>query len=310
MANQNNQSKLRQLQNAVEVIGTLKSKELEEKYSKKGNLMITGKLVVVSKVGDKINEISIKVLVMATSKLYKGIKTVMNEYKASDDVGMDLADRVRITGELNLNEYYNQAGKLVQFNEIKGVFYNRLEKDDKQPDKALASVETVIESYSEKLDSEGLPSGDLNVHGFTVAFGDNVVELKNAVVNSELAEAFQNLYQPGQTGRLTFRINNYVEVEEKEEEAAPQEPTHGFGSTETVESNVIKNYVNNLEIIGGDIPYFGGKEYTPENIQEAKKIRNLKLQSLQPQVPDTPPTGFGTGFGTTPKVNNDDMPDF
>lgn len=192
---------------------------------------------------------------------------------------------------------------------LRVFFYNRLDANDKQPDKAIASIETVVEGFVEKLDAEQLPTGDYQVNGFTVAWGNDVVELKNAIVKAELAEAFQNLYQQGQTGRLTFKINNYVVVEEKE---VQEVPAHGFGSTETVDDSVINHYVNNLEIIGGDIPFFGGKEYTPEEIAEAHRVRNLKIQSLQPSVPETPPTntGFGAGAPNQKPNNNDDMPDF
>ena len=313
-------TQLRQLANSVEIVGTLKSKELEVKTSRAGNQYMSGKLVVVSKFDNKINEQSIKVMVMATSKLFKGIETVKNEYKSIDEHGEEVADRVRITGELKLNEYYNSQGTLVRFNEIKGVFYNRLEPADNQPDKSIASIETIIDEFVPELDKEQLPTGNYLVKGFTVGYGNDVVELQKAVVNSDLAQAFMNLYQSGQTGRLTFKLNNYVEVEEKEVEVAA--PTHGFGSQETVtSSNTIKNYVSNLEVIGGDMPYFGTKEYTQNEIETAKQVRALKLQTLQAPAPSTPPTntGFGQGAPSLQDVanqmpsnmmNGNEMPDF
>lgn len=324
MTQQTNQDQLRQLSNSVEVIGKLKSKELEIKTSKNGNEYITGKLVVLSKIDDKLNETAIKIFIMKSSKLFKGIETVKNEYKAMDDVGEENSDRIKVTGELKLNEYYNSNGTLVQFNEVKGVFFNRLDTTNDQPDKALASIDVVIDSFEQKMDKDNLPTGDYSVNAFTVGFGNEVIELKNAIVKSDLAQAFMGLYQPGQTGRLTFKLNNYVEIEEKVEEVSA--PTHGFGSTETVETNsVIKNYVNNLEIIGGDVPYFGSKEYSQEEIQKAKQIRNLKLTTLQQPAPAVPQTN--TGFGGVPNtaptqsipqqnqippfsIGSDGMPDF
>lgn len=316
-----NNTQLRQLQNSVEVVGTLKSKELEVKVSKKGNRYMSGNLVVQSVVDNKVNETKIKVFIMESSKLFKGINTVKEEYKTIDDNGSKEADRIKVTGELTLNEYYNSQGNLVQFNEVKGVFFNRLDAANDQPDKAIASIETVVESFVEKLDKDQLPTGEYSVNAFTVAWGNEVVEMKNVVIGSELADAFMNLYQPGSTGRLSFKLNNYVEIEEKQEEVQ-QAPTHGFGSTETVDgSNIIKNYTNNIEIIGGDMPFFGTKEYTPEEIQTAKQVRNLKLQSLQQPAADTPPTntGFGQGAPSQSQVdsqmptgmnNAGDMPDF
>jgi hypothetical protein len=311
---------LRQLQNTVEIVGTLKSKELEVKTSKAGNKYMTGKLVVLSKFDNKVQEQVIRVFIMASSKLFKGVETVKNEYKTIEEHGEENADRIKVTGELKLNEYYGQDGTLRQFNEIRGVFFNRLDPANDQPDKAIASIETVVEGYSEKMDKDGMPTGEYDVRCFTVGWGNEVIELKNVVIGSELAEAFMNLYQPGSTGRLTFKLNNYVETIEKEEEIQEQ-PQHGFGSTEKVEtSNIINKYVNNLEIIGGDVPFMGSKEYTEEEIQAAKQVRALKLQELQKPAPATPPvnTGFGAG-ATTPQQPvetqmpfglQDQMPDF
>lgn len=294
-------TQLRQLQNTVEIIGTLKSKDLEVRTSKKGNQYMSGNLVVQSVVDNKINETRVRVFTMQSSKLFKGIETVKNEYKSIDEYGEENADRIRVIGELRLNEYYNQQGNLVQFNEVRGIFFNRLDKGNKQPDKAIASIETVVENFVEKTDKDGLPTGEYAVNGFTVGWGNEVIELKNVVIGKELAQSFMDLYQPGSTGLLTYKLNNYVEVEERQEE---QNTTHGFGSSEKVSSsNIIKNYVNNIEIIGGDMPFFGSKEYTPDEIAAAKKIRALKLQELQQPAPEIPQTN--TGFGQKPLTMKD-----
>jgi hypothetical protein len=297
------QHQLRQLKNVVEIVGTLKSKELEVKTSKNGNRFIGGRLVIESKFDNKIQELPVKVFVMETSKLYKGIETVKNEYKTIEDHGKENADRIKVTGEIRLNEYYGPDGVLRQYNEIRGVFFTRLDKNDQQPDKAIASIETVVEGYSERFGPNGEPTGEYNVQCFTVGWGNEVIELKDVIIGPELAEAFMSLYMPGSTGRLTYKINNYVELEEKQEEQPAQ---HGFGTTETVSAPVIKRFVSNLEIIGGDVPFIDDRAYTEEDIQLAKQIRALKLQSLQQPVPEVPPTntGFGQTMGTPEFLNN------
>lgn len=308
---------LRELTNTVEIVGTLKSKDLQVKLSKAGNTYMSGSLVILSKFDGKLQEQKVKVFIMESSKLFKGIETVKNEYKTIDQDGAQAADRIRVTGELTLNEYYNSQGNLVSFNEVKGVFFNRLDASNDQPDKAIASIETVVEGF-EPILKDQLPTGEYAVKGFTVAWGNTVVELRKAVIGESLAESFMNLYQPGSTGRLTFKLNNYVVTEKKEEQQAP---THGFGSTETIET-VVNDYVNNLEIIGGDMPFFGAKEYTPEEIQTAKQVYALALQELQQPAPEVPQTntGFGQGADTSQTdvannmpfnmANKDQMPDF
>lgn len=290
------QTQLRQLENSVEIIGTLKSKELEVKTSKKGNKFMSGNLVLVCKIGDKIHEHKVKIFIMEKAKNFKGIETVKNEYKTIEANGLENADRIKVTGELTLNEYYDQGGNLKQFNEVKGLFFTRLEGEEAaQPDKALASIETVVEGFTPVM-KDNLPTGDYAVKGFTVAWGNEVVEFKKAVIGTELAQAFMNLYQPGQTGRLTFALNNYVLVEERVE-VVPTAVSHGFGSTEKVEGNAAKKYVNNIEIIGGDLPFMAPKEYTTEEIQTAKQVRALKLQELQQPAPEVPQTNNGFGQG-------------
>lgn len=288
-----NNEMLRQLTNTVEIIGTLKSKDIEVKTSKRtGAEYVSGKLEVICKIGNRIHEIPVSVFVMKSSKLYKGIETVSQQYKSIEEVGLENADRIRVTGELTLNEYYNRDGKLVQFNDVKGIFYNRIE-DVTIEDKAVASIETVVEEFQDKMDSTNLPTGIKKVKGFTVGWNNSIVELVKAEVKADLADAMINLYPPGSTGRLSFQINNYVEIQET---VTSDAPAHGFGSTETVEQ-VAKKYENNLEIIGGDIPFFGTKEYTPEEIEKAKQVRELSLQKLSEPAPSTPQTN--TGFGNS-----------
>lgn len=317
-----NNEALRELQNDVEVIGTLKSKELEMRTSKNtGKEFVSGKLVVLVESKDKIHEIPVSVFVMKSSKLFKGIQTVSEEYKTIEEVGKEQADRIKVTGNLRLNEYQNKEGHLVQFNDVQGVFYNRVE-DQTVEDRAIASIDVVVDGFEDIMDSDQLPTGSKKVKGFTVGWNNTITELVKAEVGQELAEPMENLYSPGSTGRLTFQINNYVEVEETQVE----QPSHGFGSTTTVEQSV-KNYTNNIEIIGGDVPYLGTKEYTPEEIEKAKQVRQLKLKELSQPSPSTPPTNTGFGQQTPsqqpvqqtqsneqpvsqPVVSNDDMPDF
>ena len=138
--------------------------------------------------------------------------------------------------------------------------------------------------------------------------------MNDVIINEQLGAQFKGMYTPGSTGLITYKINNYAELSEEE----VQQEQAGFGSAARVETNVVTDYVNNLEIIGGDLPYSDGvSEYSALDIEQANKNRELAKQALMQrnQAPSTPstPTGFGNA-GTTNEtpvnVTEDDLPDF
>lgn len=307
---------LPQLAQTVEIVGTLKSLDLEISQAKNGKNagknFVKGKVVVSSEHDNKVHEHQISVFQMETSKLYKGVMTMMEQYKTIEKHGEE-ADRIRVTGEIELEEYYGKQDKeLRSFNKIKGVFFNRLDADTDAADKAIASAEVVVKSFSPYADSE---TGEIlhhNVKCFTIGYGERIVEIKKAIVSDELAGPMENLYQPGTTGRLTFKINNYAEKQEKENVEEAVSMTHGFGSEEKPEENrVFTKYVNNYEITGGDLPLEEPRALTPEQIKDAERKLALAREELKQaaesqagSTPSTQPTGFGTGFGAP----NDGLP--
>lgn len=317
---------LRQLKNNVELVGTIKEIALEVKTSKKGKEYVGGHVEVEVKQEDKIHNHRAKVLVMATSKLFKSIMTVMNEYKSIDKHGRDNADRIRIQGEMGLNEYYTSEGQFRSFNEIKGVFFNRIEPDADLTDRALLSVEAIYEGMTDLLDAEQEPTGKKSVKLSSVAYGNNVVEFKKVVIDDSMAEAFDNVYG-GFDGVLmalfTLRINNSIDLTQTPVEDAGS--THAFGSSEVAESSAIKKYTSNLELIGGNSPIEEPACYTEEEVAEMKKVLARKRAELKSaaEASDTPATGFGNDKKTETKTEtkteaktetkvpaSDDVPDF
>lgn len=282
---------LREGQNNVEVVGTVKKIDIETKKSKAGKDIIIGTVIVEVKDGDNVNNIRCKLFSNKYKKdgnpngLYKGYLTVKNEYNPGD--------RIRVVGQLTINEYYKKDGSLLSFNEVKGTFFNRLEGEEANaPDKAVATIDMIIENLTSEVDAENLPTGNLTVDAFCIGYNGLIIPLKNLIIKEGLVEPFQNMYFPGNTGRITVKINNYATVVTEVREETEQQ---GFGSTERVEDNVVTDYTSDLEIIGGDLPYSDGvNDYTPEQIEQAHRNRKLVLASLKENAtaPETP-TGFG-----------------
>lgn len=307
-------TELRELQNNVEIVGVIKKIELEEKLSAAGKEFISGNVTIeVVESKDRIHNIRVRVFSNKLKKngelngLFKGYKTVKDEYQPGD--------LVRVTGDLRLEEYYGRNNNLVSFNSVSATFFNRIEDNaENTRHRALATIESVIMQIISETDAEGLPTGDLRVSAFTVGYNGRVIPLNDVIINEQLGAQFKGMYTPGSTGLITYKINNYAELSEEE---VDQEQA-GFGSAARVETNVVTEYVNNLEIIGGDLPYSDGvSEYTALDIEQANKNRELAKQALMQrnQAPSTPstPTGFGNA-GTTNEtpvsVTEDDLPDF
>ncbi|MFJ7678268.1 hypothetical protein ACIQXQ_09405 [Peribacillus sp. NPDC097198] len=313
-----NQSNLRQLKNNVEIIGTLKSKELEVKDSAAGKTFISGKLVVQTITDEKVNEHVIKIFVMESSKLYKGIEKVKNEYKTINQDGIKNADRIKVKGTLKLNEYFGAQENLIQYNEVRGMYFQRLETNNEEQDYALASIETVIEGFSEKVDEEQLPKGQFAVKGFTVGWNDEVIELKDTFIDADLSQAFINLYEPGSTGRLSFKLASYAEDVEKQQQSIAT----GFGKNVEIKDifEPTKKYVSNIRIVGGDVPYVDSKKYTLKEIEIAKQIRINKIEELKIKNNisiSQQNNGFGQGAPvqnveseSKPFIDPNGMPDF
>jgi hypothetical protein len=289
------QRKLRELTNAVRITGTLKEMNLEIKPNKKDPTVkqIQGNIVILSVVDGKANEHRVELFAKDTSKLFKGYETVKNEYKAIDTVGVENATRLTVTGSVDGNDYYGQDGQLREVNRIRGLFVNRVD-DAAVQDEAIAQIELVVKNLRPLTDKEGIETGEYAIDAFTVGYNQSVIVLKNLVVGEDLAEVITGNYQAGNTGKLTFNINNYAEIVEK-----PVSPDAGGFGIQVEIGDEVKNYTRNLKVVGGFPPYYDERAFEEEDIVLANRIRALKLQELA-NTAQTPPAqsgGFGQGFG-------------
>ena len=323
---------LKALKNEVNVIGRVKEVNLEEGTTRDGKENIKGNVIVLveENVNGEVRSHDIRVRVYSNkfkrdgniNGLFSGYETVMNEYKSIADTGdKHEADLVHVQGSLELNEYISQDGTKRSSNQVNAKFFNRITTDDvkkRKGPKATATLEAVVEGIKDSLDSEGLPTGAKELAGFNVDFfgslRDNsrpIVPFK-AVVPESLADAFDGLYDVGDTGKFTLKINNYAEEASAEE---VEEEVSGFGNTEELK-DVKRNFVNNLEVIGGTEAYNNGREYDEEQILEAKEWRKKALDKLEESyVPSDVPSDNAFGQGSkkeetkATEVSDDDLSD-
>lgn len=285
---------LRQCFNSLTVVGTLKSKEVKFGTTANGDSTISLDLIVASNDVDKVHENRIRLWAKNTSKLYNSYVTVANEYKTIAEHGAD-ADRVKITGSLEMNEYYSSnAGEIKTYNNLRGVFVNRLDKELK--DEVGAVVECVITGTSDEISKEGVPTGRKKVNILTVGYGPSIHEIQNVLVEKELAQQFVQMYPLNSTGKLYLKVNNYSVKSEPEETTQ----TIGFGTAlSNMPDTAVKDYISEIIIVGGDMPNVANR-FTIEQIGEMKKqremARNEKMNSAAATPPVSTPSGFGSGF--------------
>lgn len=316
---------LKALKNTVDVIGRVKEVNLELGTTRDGKENIKGNVVVLVKenVNGEARSHDIRVRVYSNkfkrdgniNGLYTGYETVMNEYKSIADVGdKKEADLVHVQGSLELNEYISQDGTKRSSNQVSGKFFNRITTDDVKRGrgpKAVATVEAVVEGIKDELDQDGLPSGNKKLSAFNVDFFGELRENSKpvipfeAIVPENLADAFDDLYDTGDTGKFSLKINNYAE-EATEEDV---QEVSGFGSTEGL-SEVKRNFVNNLEVIGGTEAYQEPRAYNDEQIAEAKQFRQKAIDALESgYVPQETKSdnAFGQGTATEKPVPEEEI---
>lgn len=309
-------AELSKLSNEVEIFGRVKEINLEETKNRKGVECIKGSVtVLVRESKEKVHDIKVDVYSNKfkangdENGLYKGYLKVKDTYESIKETGSEKdATFVRVTGELGHREFITEQGKHVKYNNVRARFFNHIEPENikqevgKKGPRAVAVVETVIQNIDEVTDTDGLPSGELKVNGFTVDFfGDApnpnyspVTPLFDLVVGEEVSEAFKGMYQEGDTAKLTLKVNNFaVDAEEEEEE----EFQTGFGQQEDLGS-VKKDFVNNVEIIGGAPAYMEGREYTQEQIDVVDKIRKEELATLEDGYVPSSTSEAKVGFGS------------
>ena len=112
------------LQNVARISGILVSKKVDTGLNRAGEFMSIEMSVRAGKDEHTIRLYSNKMKADGTeNKIYKGLKTIADNYKTIEEVGEELAERVNITGELSVNRYVGKDGQLKEYRQIRSNFY-------------------------------------------------------------------------------------------------------------------------------------------------------------------------------------------
>ena len=206
----------------------------------------------------------------ADNKTYAGIVTVMNEYKSIAQVGEEEADRVRVSGDLNIYTSAMNGNVNVGY---KSNFFNRLKNPDEFEPKAEFTLEVFISSITPEVNGEGEETGRTLVKGWTVTYAG--VEPITLVAEGDVAAAVDSTFEPGQT------VEFYGDMVNSRIEKITEIPVAIGKPRRKVETS----YKNELIITGASEAYEEGvsaeKPYEADVIKAAIQERQNKLEEAK-----------------------------
>ena len=226
---------------------------------------------------------------------YDSIERVMNEFNSIAAVGLEDADRVRITGAtINMNEYYNRNGALTSFPRIQASFVTKVKKEECKPE-ATFSVIFVIGAKGYATDADGVENPDrYKISAILPQYGGKVDVVEFVATSKGVIDAVSNYWNVGDTvkanGRLNFTSRTETIVKEVDF-GEPQEETRTFSISELVLTG------------GSSTPLEGEFAFDANEIKDALKARQAHLADLK-----TASQNRGKA-GSAPKASNNSFAD-
>lgn len=224
--------------------------------------------------------------------IYTNVETVLNELVTVQDIAQGkapegaVASKVRVRGELSLNEYYGQDGKLRSFPQVKGVFLNRVKDEAEYNPKATYDVEGIVKSVKAEFKDEeetGRQKVELLIPTYSGAIP--VEFISRAEDGEYIADNFEPATSVNLYGNMINFSKKIVRLEEK-----------GFGEAK---EKVTYENTRELQISGGSVyDEDSPKSLEVEQIQELQTKRNVYLAELESKQAEKDkkeekPQGFG-----------------
>lgn len=288
----NTEPKFEQLDNKAYLVGELKSKEAKWGTMKTDvnvkTIALT--LTVLTEVKNpttgetQIHTNIARLWTKEGSKLYKGYEEIANNYKTKDENNGE-GEYVMISGSMEMNQYVDRNNEVKTTNNFRGLFANRVDKNNMQEEAGLI-VKGVVVGYS-PIQEKGMLTGDYNVKFLTVGYGDNIHDIQNIIVKKDIANGFMEYCPINTTTTLTIRINRYAEVETTTVQSVT------FGQQLNNNYQTTAKFVQELELIGATNELF-----KPIQLNEIQQMQ-LQLQNQEQIILSKGSTG-----AKPPQTNN------
>lgn len=274
-------------ENSVKIEGILSEIDLETgSYMKDGKSVdkIGGsiKVRVTQTLNGEETELDIPVYLFANKLTNKGaanpayasIERVMNEYKSIAAVGIDAADRIRITGaQIRMNEYYGQNGNLNSYPRINASFVTKITDMSKYAPEATFSAIFAIGSMGYETDKDGVEIPNrYKIRGIMPQYGGSVDVIDFFATSPNVIDAVSSYWGQGDTVKINGKLNFTSKTEEKMVEVDFGEPR--------IERKTVS--VSELIITGGSqTPLEGDFAFDMDEIHNALEDRQARLAELK-----------------------------
>lgn len=236
--------------NIVKIEGILSEVELEHKdFTKDGNTVKAVGGIIKVRVDTVINgtETALEIPVhMFAAQLtnagnpnpaYESIERIMNEYVSIAASDIEHADRIRITkGQIAMNEYYGQDGKLNSYPRVTASFVTKIKKEECKP-KAEFTITFMVGKAGYELDRDGVETEKYKITGMVPQYGGKVDVVPFFAYNAGVIDAVSNYWNEGDTVKATGKLNFTSETKEVETKVDFGEPvieTRTFAISELV----------------------------------------------------------------------------
>lgn len=276
---------LAQTENRVRIEGILSEINLEPKTFKKNGADVNAiggfiKVRVDQSANGSISSLEIPVHMFAseytnkgtTNPAYESISKVMKEFSSIAAVGLDLADRIRITGaQITMNEYYGQNGTLISFPRITASFVNKIRKEECKPSATFEAV-FAVGSMGYEVDKDGVETEKYKISALLPQYGGKIDIVPFYASNKNVAESIQSYWSVGDTVRAHGRLNFTSSIETVTTQL-------GFGES-TEQTRTIS--ISELLITAGKPEPLEGEFALDQNeLQTALSERKTRLAALK-----------------------------
>lgn len=207
---------MEQMQNFVLVEGILSEIGLEKAtYKKDGKDIecIRGAIKVRVNANNETLEIPVHVFANKFNKagnpspLYTNFENFMSTAKSIAAVGLDDADRVRVSGgSVKMNERYTKDGKFLSYPQISTNFITVVGKNEGS-DAARADLNGVIYDMYMVTDKNGDVTDTLQISVINIGFNNYADIIPVLVKNPDYVEAIKATYEKGDMVAISTKLN-------------------------------------------------------------------------------------------------------